>query len=121
MSLTCFYKYENVFFFPLLSGHISKPGRENYPHTVRRMKSSMQTGAEILLIAVQSVRAHQERLQSPKYPQTGPGCPGRLSRPCPALSQPRCAPHRPHQPPVSPFNLNRKILCYYVMIRHLLI
>ena len=49
----------------------------------------------------ESIRARQGSLQSPKYPETGPGCPGRLLRPSPQRHRPRCVPNRPHQPPAS--------------------
>lgn len=78
--------------------HIIKPAKENCPCNVQWIKSSRETGAEIVLIAVQSLRARQGSLQSPKYPETGPRCPGRLLRPSSKRQRPSCVPNRPHQP-----------------------
>lgn len=60
------------------------------------LSGAEETGAEIVLIATQSRRAR--RLQSPKSPETGPGCPGGLLRPSPQRHRPCCVPKGPHQP-----------------------
>lgn len=108
------------------SAHRTKTCKHNCPCNALWIKWSSETGAEIVLIAVQSLRARQGTLQSPKSPQTGPGCPGRLLRPSPQRHRLCCVPNRPHQPlrarpepalRVRRFSCKKKLSCRLIFWR----
>lgn len=80
--------------------------KTNWPCNVHCINSRRETGAGIVLIAVQGRRVRQRSLQSPKYPETGPGCPGRLLRPSLQRHRPHCVPNGPHKPHCARFNLS---------------
>lgn len=81
------------------STHITKPATENCPCDVHWIKVEQGDRSRNRVNSCpEYIRARQGSLQSPKYPETGPGCPGRLLRPSPERHRPCCVPNRPHQP-----------------------